>query len=252
MSRWKAATIRDVHLLRSEPKTARPSAGGPPARARAGTRDKPGRRIAVRIPAPTLLLGALMVALGWVVTRVLAHTWPFNGEDAVDRALAAHRDGALDSVTGVLSTIADTPCTIALAAVAILGARRLLHQWRPAAFIAVGLVIEVGVFLITTLLVHRARPGVVELDHSPPTSSFPSGHTAAAVVVYGAVAFLIARRTGRRQAWLLLLMPAAVAFARLYRGMHHPSDVVAGFILGACALVIAAHAVLDPLPGGRR
>jgi undecaprenyl-diphosphatase len=182
------------------------------------------------------------------LTHALVRTWPFNAEDVVDSTLAAHRDTALNAMTGVLSTIADTPCAILLAAAALIGARLLSHQWRPSAFIASALAVEVSVFLVTTVLVHRVRPGVLQLDHSPPTSSFPSGHTAAAVALYGAVAWLIARGTGRWQAWLLLLMPAAVAFARLYRGMHHPSDVIAGFLLGACSLVVAAHAVFGPTP----
>jgi membrane-associated phospholipid phosphatase len=101
-------------------------------------------------------------------------------------------------------------------------------------------------FLVTTLVVHRPRPHVVKLDHSPPTSSFPSGHTAAALTLYGALALLIYLHTRRRSAWLLLLMPAAVGMARLYRGMHHPSDVLAGLLLGTLAITAAYRAVLKP------
>ena len=210
------------------------------------------RWVVVRVLIPVLSLCALMIALGWLVTHTLAHTWPFNAEDAFDRTLAAHRGSTLNTITSALSTVADTPSTILLAIAAILVARVLTHRWRASVLIAVALITEVGVFLLTTVFVHRARPGILELDHSPPTSSFPSGHTAAAVALYGAVAWVIARGTGRRLAWLLLLMPAAVAFARLYRGMHHPSDVVAGFLLGACSLAIAAHIAFGPQPRFRR
>lgn len=231
--------MRTVYLLSSGSKDGRPCAGDVEAC------DTPGR-IAIRVLIPVLLLGAMMAGLGWLVTNTLAHTWPFDAEDTVNRSLAAHRGSALNAVTGALSTVADTPTTILLAVAAIIGARLVTHRWRASVFVAVALAIEVGVFLVTTVLVHRTRPGVLELDQSPPTSSFPSGHSAAAVALYGAVAWLIVRETGRRQAWLLLLMPAAVAFARLYRGMHHPSDVVAGFLLGACSLVIAAYVVFGP------
>jgi undecaprenyl-diphosphatase len=241
MSTPKAVTSRAVYL-RSELKTARPG-----SEAAAGY-DAARGRIVLRVLVQVLLLCALMAGLGWLVTHQLVHVWPFSAEDSVDRTLAAHRDSALNDVTGTLSTVADTTCTVLLALGAIIVAWRVSGGWRAPGFIALALATEVSVFLMTTVLVHRARPGVVELDHSPPTSSFPSGHTAAAMVLYGAVAWLIARGTGRWQAWLLLLMPAAVAFARLYRGMHHPSDVVAGFLLGACSLLIAARAVL----GGRR
>ncbi|HEU5331277.1 MAG TPA: phosphatase PAP2 family protein [Actinocrinis sp.] len=215
-----------------------------------------GRRgIAMRVVltvAATLVLGAVMVGLGWLVVHPLAHLWPLSAEDAVDRTLAAHRDPGLNALTGDLSTVADTPCTVLLAAAAILGARRALHRWRESLFIAAALAIEPAVFLATTVFVHRPRPAGVELDHSPPTSSFPSGHTAAAVALYGALAWLIARQTRRAYAWCLLLMPAAVGFARLYRDMHHPSDVAAGLLLGMCALVIARRALLEPDPRAAR
>jgi undecaprenyl-diphosphatase len=192
-----------------------------------------------------LTLGVLMIALGWLLVHPLAHTWPFSVEDGVDRTLAGHRDAGVNAVTGALSTIADTPCAVLIAAIAIVCARLVSHRWRDALFIATALAVEVAVFLVTTVIVHRPRPAVLELDHSPPTSSFPSGHVAAAVALYGAIAWLIVRRTGRAYAWCLLLMPIAVGFARLYRGMHHPSDVAAGILLGACALLVAARAVLD-------
>ena len=240
MSARKAVTSRAVYL-RSESNVTRSS------RAAVG-RETTGWRAVVRVLLLVLLLGAVMVGLGWLVTHSFAHAWPFTAEDGVDRGLAARREPVLNTVTGVLSTVADTPCTVLLAAAAIVVARLVTGRWRASGLIASALLIEVGLFLITTVLVHRSRPGVIELDHSPPTSSFPSGHTAAAVALYGAVAWLIARGTGRWQSWLLLLMPAAVAFARLYRGMHHPSDVVAGFLLGAGSLAIAIRAVYAPLP----
>ena len=67
---------------------------------------------------------------------------------------------------------------------AVVGARLFYHRWREPLFIAVTMVTELSAFLVTTLLVHRPRPAVPELDISPPTSSFPSGHTAAALALF--------------------------------------------------------------------
>jgi hypothetical protein len=72
-----------------------------------------------------------------------------------------------------------------------------------------------------------------------PTPSFPAGHTAAALALHGAAALLIVRRARRRPPWLLLLVPAAIGVARLYRGLHHPSDAVAGALLGAMCVAAA-------------
>jgi len=96
---------------------------------------------------------------------------------------------------------------------------------------------EVGIFLVVTLLVDRKRPPVGHLDAAPPTSSFPSGHTAAAVALYGALAVLASQRA--RSALvrglfiaLAVVVPLVVAASRMYRGMHYFSDVLGGLALG--------------------
>jgi undecaprenyl-diphosphatase len=81
----------------------------------------------------------------------------------------------------------------------------------------------------------------------PSTSSFPSGHVAVAVVLYGSLT-LVARRLvpGHRVPRSTWLLPACVALvvgcSRVYEGVHHPTDVVAGALLGLGALIAAAYA----------
>ena len=197
-----------------------------------------------KLPAAFVLwacaLSAAMILLGLLLTHGIAHVWPVSAEDGVDRFFAAYRVGWVNGVTDALCTLAGTFGAAAVALVAVIWARWRCRRWREPLYLAFSALLELTVFLVTTAVVHRPRPAVSELDASPPTSSFPSGHTAAAVALYGAVALLISKRTGRNAPWLLLLMPAAVGVARLYRGMHHPSDVVAGALLGA-ACVWAAH-----------
>ena len=97
--------------------------------------------------------------------------------------------------------------------------------------------------------VDRARPDVPKMDESPPTSSFPSGHTSASVALYVGMAFILAtlvRRTWVKwMCWVLVLVPVAVAASRLYRGMHHPSDVTASFLNGILCVTISARAILN-------
>jgi membrane-associated phospholipid phosphatase len=64
------------------------------------------------------------------------------------------------------------------------------------------------VFYSVTATVHRPRPPVVRMDVAPPTSSFPSRHTAAAVALYGCIAILVfwiySRRPATRVAVVVL------------------------------------------------
>jgi undecaprenyl-diphosphatase len=74
-------------------------------------------------------------------------------------------------------------------------------------------------------------------------ASFPSGHAMTSIVVYGTLAFLIARlaptRLLRRLTWALaILVILLIGWSRLYLGVHWPSDVLAGFVMGAAWAVI--------------
>jgi len=202
------------------------------------------RRTMIHLAVGLALLIGLMVGVGWLITHQFAHDWPFTAEDGVDRTLAADRTTTLDRVSGLLSTLGNTPYAIGLTALAALITRLVFHRWRESFFLAVAVAAQATVFLVTTLAIDRARPAVVHLDTSPPTSSFPSGHTAAAMALYGGIALLAQRRGIGRPAWLLVALPLAVGASRLYRGMHHPSDVIAAMLLGVLALVLAHRKVL--------
>jgi PAP2 superfamily len=83
-----------------------------------------------------------------------------------------------------------------------------------------------------------------------PAESGEQGHTAAAMALYGGIILLARRRGMGWPVWLLAAIPLAVGASRLYRGMHHPSDVIAAMVLGTLALVLMHRTVLaEPLAG---
>jgi len=95
------------------------------------------------------------------------------------------------------------------------------------------------------LAFHRPRPELAFLHLD--TYSFPSGHSTAATVAYGALAFLLwpAARTARRRVALVaaaVCLVALVGFSRLYLGVHYLSDVLGGFALGATWLSLCLFA----------
>jgi len=83
----------------------------------------------------------------------------------------------------------------------------------------------------------RPRPQVFEWGAQVLTSSFPSGHAMTATITYGTVAYLAARLQRRRLSrWITLFIAAVlivlICISRLYLGVHYPSDVVAGALMG--------------------
>jgi membrane-associated phospholipid phosphatase len=156
------------------------------------------------------------------------------------------RTTTLNTVTNVGSLMGASFTIIGIAVVAsiVLAIRRC---WREIGFLAAALIVEFAVFLTTAVVVNRSRPHVVRLDSSPPTASFPSGHTAAAIAVYVGLALVITSRvhgpTVRALIWLFAIaIPVYVGISRLYRGMHHPTDVMGSVVLGAGALIFAVMA----------
>ncbi len=101
--------------------------------------------------------------------------------------------------------------------------------------------------------VARPRPCLTLPDVNAPlgcttSGSMPSAHAANSFAL-AMVAFLFYRRSG----WILFPLAAGVAFSRVYCGVHYPSDVLAGAVLGAgyaIALVISAQAIWNFI--GRR
>ncbi|MFI6131133.1 phosphatase PAP2 family protein [Micromonospora sp. NPDC051141] len=207
-------------------------------------------QIARRVLLPVALLFAVMVGLGLLVTRVLTHTWPFTVEDAVNREFAGDRSSGWNDVSLVFSTLASTQMIVVVTVLAALVLRLVLHRWREPIFLCAAVSAQALIFLFTTMVIDRNRPAVEHMDASPPTSSFPSGHTSAATALYVGLAVLLAlraRSTPAKVTWwtLLVLVPVGVALTRMYRGMHHPSDVVASFVNGGTCVAIMARAVLD-------
>src|ERR1700753_2511164 len=152
-----------------------------------------------RIIIPVVVLLLVMIGLGLLITRVLEHTWPFTVEDGINRGFAAHRTDAGNLITTIGSFIGSTPCIIGVTAIIALILRLTLHRWRETLFLCAAVSAQAIVFCFTTLVIARQRPQVHRLDNSPPTSSFPSGHTSAATALYVGLALVLALQV--HQTW---------------------------------------------------
>jgi undecaprenyl-diphosphatase len=197
---------------------------------------------------PLALMTVVMIGLGLLITKPLAHTWPFSVEDQLVRTLVADRTPALNSVSAAFSSFAST-VGIVIATALVAGLMRIAYKrWRESFFLAAVVCGQLTVFLLTSLVVHRARPAVPPMDTAPPTSSFPSGHTSAAIALCVGIAIVLFLRARNKSAAvvlgiLLLAIPVLVALARLYRGMHHPTDVAGSFVYGLSCLWVMKRAV---------
>lgn len=184
-----------------------------------------------------LTLAVLFAALSLFVFARLAHEISDPETRRFDAAVLgffhAHQTPVLHTVMRDVSFLAGPQFQAGVFVVAVLGfalARRFFPDGLALLIAGVG-----GVGLIVGLkrLFHRPRP---EEIFSNLGYSFPSGHSFFALVLYGMLAYWLARNAPPRRRRLLwagaIFGILLVGFSRAFLGEHFPSDVLAGFAVG--------------------
>lgn len=187
------------------------------------------------------ILAGLLVALTgtWAFTELATHvragaTQAFDV--AVLRWFAAHRTPLLQAPMLELTALGtDVVITIVVGVSALF--LWLTRHRHSAALLCIA---AVGGMLLNPLLkvgFDRPRPHVFTWGTLVSSYSFPSGHAMNSAIVYATIAYLAARLQRTRWArWLTgltaTLLIVLICASRLYLGVHYPSDVLAGVIVG--------------------
>jgi undecaprenyl-diphosphatase len=161
-------------------------------------------------------------------------TQPFD--DAIMHWVGAHQSSRVQSV--MLEATSLGTGTVVGMIVLIAGTFLWLNHHRHSAVLLV--VATLGGSLLDNLLkigFRRPRPQIFEWGTTASSFSFPSGHAMSSVVVYGTVAYLVARLQRNVHARVLTFVLAAciivmISVSRVYLGVHYPSDILAGFLIG--------------------
>jgi membrane-associated phospholipid phosphatase len=212
------------------------------------------RRTALRLLLAWLLLCAVVVGVGWLLTGPLADSVGAWDDDAA-RSIADQRTPERDEAAAIGTLVADTVIglPIGLAVAALLSWR--LRSWLPVGFWLVVAAGIQGIYLASVLFVSRDRPPVRILDPGlVPDHSFPSGHVATAMSTYAGIAVLVWWLSRRARPWiaLLFLVPLVVGTSRLYEGAHHPTDVLTTLVAATVWLSLVSAVVLGRASVPRR
>jgi len=245
---------RDIKLVDPAAPPSELSVVAPSSADRAPLRQAARRSAALAVLAWVLVFGAV-TGLG----ELIVHYGGSNalGDRAIPHALAAHRTPGLNAASSFWSDAGNTHAILAVGLLAGALALAVVRRWRPVVFLLVLMFGELSLFLASAAVVARPRPDVPKLDPHLPTSAYPSGHVAATICLYTAIVLLVLPRTGAWWRWLTLVpavaMPVLVAAARMYRGMHHPTDllgsvVLAGLWVSAVYLAVRPNADLAERP----
>ena len=213
----------------------------------------PGWRLfAARVAVGYIALSALLVGVGLLIVHPLDGSGLLRWDRSVVQWFADHRTSGLTSLSAFWSKSADAP-TIVAVGVLVAVALAVRHHWHEIVWLVAILAVELGTFLTISYTVGRQRPTVAHLGSVPSTGSFPSGHIAATLVLYGFVVVLLHRFAvglflqALAAVWTVVAA-ISVGWARMYRGMHHPLDVAAGALMGLAVLAIFAWAMRPAHP----
>jgi membrane-associated phospholipid phosphatase len=206
-------------------------------------------RGAVRRWGATLLLGFALCAAFVAALTLLARRnsealtrWDTDVLLRVERGPVSFADAILLESFGNLAYM--VPLTLAAAVVAARHGRPLLALSFPVAY-----VLQRPLVLLGWWIWNRQRPRLIaDGIAAPGLHSFPSGHVALMLAVYGLLAWLWVRasRSALERLLVLALLAALLlvtGLARVRLGSHWPSDVLAGYAVGAAWLAVVVAAI---------
>jgi undecaprenyl-diphosphatase len=187
-----------------------------------------------------LLAGASVAIAGtYAFARFASHvrsgrTQAFD--EAVLRWIAEHRSPTLEPIMLELTFLGTGIVVMTIVAVSAMFLALTNHRYSAVLL----LISTAGGLVLNSLLkmgFGRPRPQIFDWGTHVVSSSFPSGHAMGAAVAYGTVAYLAARLQKSHSSRVLTMLLAAavivlIAITRLYLGVHYPSDVFAGIIIG--------------------
>ncbi|MEV7976615.1 phosphatase PAP2 family protein [Streptomyces sp. NPDC086519] len=207
-----------------------------------------------------LLATAVLALSSALLLALVAGEWPPLVAVDEDIADATHRWAVADhGTTQVLRVLTDwvwDPLTMRLLCAAVAVWLVWRHSaWRTALWLA--LTCALGTLAQQSLKTAVGRPRPVWPDpvDSAHYAAFPSGHTMTATVVCGLLLWLLHRCGTRRAIWRTALAAAGVSvvgvgLTRVWLGVHWPSDVFGGWLLGALVVALAVLAY-EWQPDGR-
>ena len=168
-------------------------------------------RIAAGVLVAWVLILGIIVGIGELITK--DGNGNVLGDKTIPHWFAAHRAPGWTHWSLIFSTLGATTAILIVSVVTCIVFLAVTRRWRPVVFLAAVMFGELAAFLAAAAVVKRPRPDVTQLDKNLPTSAFPSGHVAATTCLYVAIA-----------------MPVLVTISRIYRGEHHPTDILGSLV----------------------
>ena len=213
----------------------------------------------VRLALGSLLLVGMMTAIaalfffGWLADEMLEGDMA-RFDEVVRNFVHQSAFPALTSAMQLASFLGSTLFLVIFGVIIVITLYLKKHRHGAVIFTITTIGSSV-LMVILKLAFKRPRPQPFFDTILPASYSFPSGHSLASFCFYGALAAILAARTDKL--WLQItvwisaaIMVLLIGISRIYLGVHYPSDVLAGFVVGLIWVVTIA--IGDKLVHARR
>ena len=208
--------------------------------------------IASKIPEEArtrLVVEGVLAALGLLVFVALAAAFVRGGQvvavdDDVSRWVADNVPGSVEWGARLFTWLGGVVGTVVVTGAAVIVLWRASRR-KDAMFVALAVLGITALVAALKLVYERARPDLGSPIPLPGSYSFPSGHAATAVALYGALGLLAVERARsplRAAGWLAAaaVMALAMGVSRIILNVHFVSDVAAGLAVGLAFLCCCA------------
>ncbi len=196
-----------------------------------------------------VIVEAVLAAIGVLCFTLLAAAFARGGQvvaidDDVSRWVAGNVPGGVEWIARLFTWLGGVVGTVVVAGVAVISLWRASRR-ADAMFVVLAVLGITVLVAVLKAVYQRARPDLGTAIPLPGSYSFPSGHAATAVVLYGALGLLAAQRARsplRAAGWLAAaaFISFAIGASRVLLNVHFVSDVAAGFAVGLAFLCCCA------------
>lgn len=191
-----------------------------------------GRRPNVTLP---FILFALFVALSIAVVYHMVDPFDIAVVELIRHYASLSITKMFIMVTQFCSLIVLVPLVFAIMGYLFIRLKQKVQPLLLAASLSGELLLEV----ILKQIFLRPRPSITHWVVAT-GYSFPSGHSMRSAAFYGMLGYLlyIELKHRNKRAWYIpittIVVIIAIGFSRIYLGVHYPTDVIGGYLIGGC------------------
>lgn len=159
-------------------------------------------------------------------------------DDKIYQFIISFQNDALTSIMKVITSFANPLTIVSLCLASLLS---LIWKYKASIYLIIVTIISTVFNFLTKNIVLRTRPDHLRLIEET-GYSFPSGHAMGSIAFYGFIIFLLSKSKINKYLKIFLsiiigLTIFLIGISRIYVGVHYPSDIIGGFLLGYIILI---------------